>query len=150
MNTDGSMIAPANEELLAELLSYQKKEVRHARITAVSVVVLVVLLIAALAVLVPKAVALISHVQDSLTEVDTLVADAGVLIRDSTEEINALVGDASVLIANANSMITDNTEAVSETIRKLNEVDIEKLNKAISDLDAAVEPLANLASIFKR
>jgi hypothetical protein len=150
METEKTAAPRTQEDLLAELLSYQKKEVRHARITTICGIVLAAVLLVALFSFMPKVLAVINHVQESLTQVDELVADAGVLIQDSTEQINALVGDATVLIDNANTMITDNTDAVSETVRKLNAVDFEKLNKAIADLDAAIEPLASFASIFKR
>ena len=98
----------------------------------------------------PKVLAVINHVQESLTQVDELVADASTLIQDSTDQINALVGDATILIDNANTMILDNTDAVSETVRKLNAVDFERLNKAIQDLDDAIQPLASFANLFKR
>ena len=150
MGTEPSAASGTQEAILAELLSYQKKEVRHARIITVCGIVLAVLLLIALVSIVPKTLTVFNHVQESLTRVDELVADAGTLIQDSTAQINQLVGDAAELIDNTNTMITDNTDAITQTVRKLNAVDFEKLNKAISDLDAAIEPLVNFAKMFKR
>ena len=88
------------EQLLTELLAYQKKEVRHTRIA-------------------------------SLAEVDTLIGEAGTLIN------------------NTNSMVETNTDAVTDTIQKLNEVDFEGLNSAIQNLNDVVEPLSNFARMFQ-
>jgi hypothetical protein len=150
MDAEQTVAPRTQEDLLAELLSYQKKEVRHARITTICGIVFAAVLLVALFSIMPKVLAVINHVQESLTQVDELVADASTLIQDSTDQINALVGDATILIDNANTMILDNTDAVSETVRKLNAVDFERLNKAIQDLDDAIQPLASFANLFKR
>ena len=150
METEQPVAGRTQEDILAELLSYQKKEVRHARIITICGIVFALMLFIALISIVPKILSVVNHVQDSLVQVDELVADATVIIQNSTVKINTLVDDAAVLIDNANTMITENTDAVSETVRKLNAVDFDKLNKAIADLDAAIEPLASFASIFKR
>ncbi len=150
MGTEPSAAPGTQEAILAELLSYQKKAVRHSRIISICGIALAVLLLIALVSIVPKTLAVFDHVQESLSRVDELAADAGTLIRDSTAQINSLVGDATELIDNANTVIIDNTDAITQTVRKLNAVDFEKLNKAISDLDAAIEPLVNFARMFKR
>jgi F0F1-type ATP synthase membrane subunit b/b' len=150
MGTEPSAASGTQEAILAELLSYQKKAVRHSRIISICGIALAVLLLIALVSIVPKTLAVFDHVQESLSRVDELAADAGTLIRDSTAQINSLVGDATELIDNANTVIIDNTDAITQTVRKLNAVDFEKLNKAISDLDAAIEPLVNFARMFKR
>ncbi len=150
MGTEPSAASGTQEAILAELLSYQKKAVRHSRIISICGIALAVLLLIALVSIVPKTLAVFDHVQESLSRVDELAADAGTLIRDSTAQINSLVGDATELIDNANTVIIDNTDAITQTVRKLNAVDFEKLNKAISDLDAAIEPLVSFARMFKR
>jgi hypothetical protein len=116
-----------NTELLRQLLAYQKKEARHARVTAWVSFLLALVILAALVLAVPKAVKLVKGVETTLAKVDVMT--------DAAEE----------LVANANTMVLKNTDAVTETIRKLNELDFDSLNNAIRNLDDAVRPLAELA-----
>jgi hypothetical protein len=46
-------------------------------------------------------------------------------------------------------MVENNTEAITETVQKLNNVDFETLNNAIKNLNDAIEPLARFAGMFK-
>lgn len=115
------------EELLRQLLAYQKKEVRQTRLATFINFLLVVAVIAALALLTPRVLKLAGDVETSLGEV------------------NRVTASAQELIGNANAMVEENTDAVTETIRKLNELDFDTLNTAIRNLDDAVSPLAELA-----
>ncbi len=115
------------EELLRQLLAYQKKEVRQTRLTVLVSFLLVLGILAALVMVVPRVLKLADGAESTLAEVNRIAASA--------EE----------LIGSANTMVTENTDAVTETIRKLNEVDFDSLNAAIRNLDDAVRPLAELA-----
>jgi len=123
--------APQSEHL-EELIRVQKKMLLHTRIaTAFNMVLCLVLLgiiIASTRWLSVKA----EQVETTLTAVDQMVEDAGVLIEST------------------NTLVTDNADTVAETVQKLNEVDIETLNDAISNLNTAIEPLSNFASLFQR
>ena len=116
-----------NTELLRQLLAYQKKEARHARLTAWVSMLLALVILAALVLAVPKAVKLVQGVETTLAKVESMT--------DAAEE----------LVGNANTMVLKNTDAVTETIQKLNELDFESLNTAIRNLGDAVRPLAELA-----
>lgn len=94
-----------SEELLRQLLSYEKKQLRHTRLATFVNILLVLAVLAALTLLVPRALR-------SLTEVDRLAASA------------------QELIDNASTMVSENTDAITETIRDLND---------------AIKPLAELA-----
>ena len=119
-----------NTELLRQLLAYQKKEARHARVTAWVSFLLALVILAALVLAVPRAVKLARGAETALAKVES--------ISDEAEE----------LVVNANTMVLKNTDAVTETIRKLNELDMESLNTAIRNLGDAVRPLAELARIL--
>jgi methyl-accepting chemotaxis protein len=110
MNTE--LRDQTSEELLRQLLVYQKKEVRQTRLATFINILLVLAVLAALALLVPRTLNLADRVETSLGEV------------------NRLTASAQELIDNANTMVTDNTEAITETIRDLND---------------AIKPLAELA-----
>ncbi len=100
----------------------------------------------------PKAVGLIDHAEKSLTELDKLIAESGSSIaklNTVADDMDALIAQAGVLIENSNAMVENNTDAITETVNKLNNVDFEALNQAIHDLSAVIEPLARFASMFK-
>ena len=94
-----------SEVLLRQLLTYEKKQLRHTRLATLINILLVLAVLAALVLLVPKALR-------SLAEVDRLAALA------------------QELIDNTNTMVAENTDAITETIRDLND---------------AIRPLAELA-----
>ena len=108
------------EELLRQLLAYEKRQLRHTRMATFINILLVLAVLAALVLLVPKAL-------HSLAEVDRLAASA------------------QELIDNTNTMVAENTDAVTETIRKLSDVDFDSLNSTIHDLEDAIRPVAELA-----
>lgn len=106
MNTEPVQRGP--DELMQQLLVYQKKQLRHTRLATFLSILLVLMalgVLAALVLLVPRAL-------HSLAEMDRLAASA------------------QELIDNANTMVADNTDAITETIRDLND---------------AIKPLAELA-----
>ena len=108
------------EELLRQLLAYEKRQLRHTRMATFINILLVLAVLAALVLLVPKAL-------HSLAEVDRLATSA------------------QELIDNTNTMVAENTDAVTETIRKLSDVDFDSLNSTIHDLEDAIRPVAELA-----
>ena len=108
------------EELLRQLLAYEKKQLRHTRLATFVNVLLVAGVLAALVLVVPRAL-------------------------DSLAEVNRLTVSAQELIGNANTMVTENTDAVTDTIQRLNEVDFDSLNSTIHELEDAIRPVAELA-----
>ena len=122
-----NVMEKSTEELLGELVAYQKKEVRQTRLATFVNILLVLAVLAALALVVPRALKLVAGAEAAMAKVDRLTASA--------EE----------LIGNANAMVTENTDAVNETIQKLSEVDFDSLNATIHDLEDAIRPVAELA-----
>lgn len=113
-----------NQAVWEEMLAYQRKEARHARLAAVVSVILAAAVLIAVAVIVPRTLALIGHMESSLQEIDTLVAGA-------------------------NRVVSDNADAVSSAIEKMGEVDVNTLNEAIQDLSEVVKPLADFTARFR-
>ena len=115
------------EELLAETLKYQKKAYRRAGITAIAhflLIITLLALLAAAALFAPRVISLVNHAEESLSAVDALI-----------EEFDGLV--------------SDNTDALTDAIRKLDSIDFDRLNKAIGNLSDAVKPLARFARQFQ-
>lgn len=135
-----------NSERTEELLQVQKKMLVHTRITMAVNTLLSLVLLVVIVVAIHWISTEADHVESSLAAIDQMVEDAGTLIANT----NTIVGDAGILIENTNTMVTENADNVEETIQKLNEVDIEGLNDAIGNLNAAIQPLAEFASLFQR
>ncbi len=100
--------------------------------------VLAVLCVAAL-LLVPRAARMIEHTEQTLSRLDELV-----------ETADAALVSASAAAENANWLVADNSDAVSEAMDKFNSVDFDALNRAINDLADIVEPLAKVSNFFNR
>ena len=77
--------------------------------------------------------------QESLDGINEMVADA-----------RQIVQNADQIVADADQVLVDNSDAVKAALENFNSVDFETLNKAIRDLSAAVEPLANLSHLFDK
>ena len=131
-------------ELLRELITLQKRELRHARFISVLGAVILALLLCAAAVLAPRILNLLNHAEVSLRNIDTLASDATTLVSSVSD--TAL--EAGQLVHSANALLAENTEDVAEALDKLNSVDFQRLNDAIDNLAAAAEPLAKLGRLF--
>ena len=64
--------------------------------------------------------------------------------------VEALVGDVTALVGNVDNLAGSAQESLKQTMTKLNTIDFETLNKAIEDLSAVVQPLADFFGIFSR
>lgn len=148
-----------DHELLAELLAYQKKDSKRNRIAAFANILLIVVLLVALITIIPRALDLVNHVESSLQELDALAEQANEVIVEANgladeagrmmTDMDTLASDASVFIGNANKVLEENTEAVTNTVQRLNEVDFEGLNEAIENLNDAIRPLSEFARMFR-
>ena len=88
---------------------------------------------------VPPALRALSHAEETLSGVDSLV-----------ETADAALTAASSAAETANKLVADNADAVGEAMEKFNSVDFVTLNKAINDLADIVEPLARVSNFFNR
>ena len=148
------------DDLLRELLTCQKKTLGQTRLAAAFTVLLAVLLIAALAalaVLVPRTLALEKQAKATLAQlgalvepVDRVVGAADDLIsknkdtlQESLDQLDALDLDSlSETLRKLNGLDLD---GLGETLKKLDGVDLDSLNNAIRKLNDAAKPLADLA-----
>ncbi len=89
-------------------------------------------------ILVPKTLHTLDRVNASLERVDSLVETANTALITATEAAE-----------NANKLVADNADSVSEAMEKFNSVDFDALNRAINDLADIVEPLAKVSNFFK-
>lgn len=122
-----------NRELLIELVRTQRRDTFLEHVTAIINLVFLAVMILVLVILVPKAVKTLGEVDRTVKEVNTLALEA----QESLDGIDVMVG-------NVDKMVVENTDAVTTALNQINQVDYQKLNEAISSLNATVTPLAEM------
>ncbi len=136
---NGTADAKVNDEqAMAAMLIVAKKQLFLQRITTLATVGIFVVVLVAMIVLVPK-------VTMTLTNIDQMVADAS----SSVENINAMVAEMTEASKNLNQLVNDNTEPLTQAVNNMAGIDFEGLNKAITDLQATVGPMAQFFSRFR-
>jgi len=137
---NGAVAGKADDEkqAMAAMLIVAKKQLFLQRITTLATVGIFVVVLVAMLVLVPK-------VTMTLTNIDKMVADAS----SSVENINAMVAEMTEASKNLNQLVNDNTEPLTQAVNNMAGIDFEGLNKAITDLQATVGPMAQFFGRFK-
>lgn len=130
---------------MENLEALQKKQLFYTRIMCVALVVVAIAAVYACAVLVPKANA-------TLLSLDALLESTSVMVEDAKatlEGINGMSADISKAADGINALVEENSETLSDSMTKLNAIDFEGLNQAISDLQDVVEPMAGFMNRFR-
>ena len=117
----------------------ENKTLRYTRVTAFLTGALLVVICVVAVLLVPRAVRILDHAEETLSAIDA-----------TAETANAALVAANTAADTANRLVADNADAVSEAMEKFNSVDFDALNKAINDLADIVEPLARVSNFFNR
>ena len=121
-------------ERLKEIIRINsKKQIFYTKILTVVLAAILAAFIVALCVILPPAVRMINHADEALEEATDTLNNAN----EAIEGVNSMTSVVT-------SFIETNSETVSDSMKKLQSVDFEGLNNAISDLEAVVEPMANL------
>ena len=144
LNTE-EVLKNANEDVLAQILKYQKKEARNSKILAIAAICMAAAFLISLAIVVPKVFNFIGSLEETIIEVDNLLVD----VNSITKDVHDLADNVNELVDNTNNMVTENMGAITEIVQSINEVDFDTLNKAITDLSDVVEPLGNMVRFFK-
>ncbi len=121
-----------------EIYNMTKKQLAWQRFSTLCIFgIFLVVLVAAMIVL-PK-------VNSTLTHADEVATNAV----DTLGEIDKAVAEISESNANLNQLIEENSDPLSESVKRLSEVDYEGLNQAIADFQDAVGPMAAFFNKFK-
>ena len=134
-----------DRELMIELIESQRKDALGQKITAVGTVALFAAVLVALVILVPRVITLLNDVNVAVKNADTMIAQ----IQGSITELDTAVADIDQMVTNANDLVVTNTDSLNDAVQKINNINFEELNKAISDFSDTVEPLANFFNKFK-
>lgn len=136
---------PEMQELLAKIEKSNRQQVRYARIqclfSILAAVCCGVLLFAVLTV-VPQVQQIAGQVQDLASQAETVLSN----LEDVTTELAEV--DLTGMVDSVDSLVSSSQEGVTQALDKINNLDIESLNDAITDLSAVVKPLAEFFSKF--
>lgn len=117
---------------------YLKKQLFFTRVFAAACCVLTIALLVVLLRVIPP---LLETMDKTVTALDQ-ATETLVLVDDTLTDIQSLFEE--------DGLVGLSSEALIQATEKISMMDIESLNKAIEDLGAVVEPLANFFDRFKR
>ena len=115
---------------------YAKKQYRMSLISAGANVMVLGLVVFLILTLLPKINSTFENLNAVMENVETI-----------TEELSAV--DIEGMVDNIDGLVAGSSESLSQAMKKINAIDIEKLNDAIRNLNDAVEPMARFANMFK-
>lgn len=150
---DERVINEAGEkELLQQILEENKKRTLYARISVLISMIGMIIIILCLVIELPKLNVLITKAEATLEDIQETLGDAQTAL-EQVETVAAKLVDMSGSITETstglNSFVTENAETIAQAMEKIDSIDYDGLNKAIGDLQDAVEPFANLVNRFK-
>lgn len=111
-----------DSQTLAQILKGQQKLLRVSRLRAALLLILVAAIVLSLLLVVPRVLRLADQAGTAIAEIERVMPELETLMED------------------AGTMMKQNGEAM----QKINGVDFDKLNQAINDLAAAVKPLGDV------
>lgn len=121
-----------------ELITLMKKQNRMMKILMICMAGIMAIMLLSAVILVPKTVRI-------LGEADAAMKNVQVAVENLAEVSEALAeADLSGMIEDTRALVNESSIGIAEAIGKLNQIEFGTLNKAISDFQAVVEPMARL------
>ena len=104
---------------------------------------MVVLTVAVLK-LMPQIQIMLGQAQNAVNQVGTVLD----YLEKTSYQLSQV--DMQGMVSNVDGLVTTGQQSLQATMEKLNSIDFEALNKAIKDLSAVTQSLANVTRIFGR
>ena len=120
-----------------ELLKIAKKQLFFQRISAICMIVIALTVVFAVIKVVPQ-------VEATLTHINNVALKA----QDSLVQVDNMTDGLTKASENLNKLVDDNAQDLTDAVKNISEIDFDGLNKAITDLQGAVGPLANFFGRF--
>ena len=121
-------------ELLKDLKNQNKKKLFYLRLLTVIFLVM--------------CIAIVSVIPNVLTTLQTTEKTMAHL-NDTITTMDGVIDTMDGTLASISEMAQTGTKGITEALEKIESIDFEGLNKAIDDLGAVVEPMANFFGKFK-
>ncbi|MCR4689510.1 MAG: hypothetical protein K5745_08185 [Saccharofermentans sp.] len=132
--------AMSDHELLVDLVKEQRLTSKYTRIIGASCVGICLAVGISLVILVPKLVNTLNNINKTVTSAYTVAENASAMIASAQDSLEGI----DTMIENVDNVVVDNTQAVTDALTNLNEIDFDTLNQSINDLHSVVEPLAKM------
>ena len=132
--------------LLEELVNNSQKQLFYERVRTVAALVIAVSIVMGIVLVVPKALVTVQKANDIMEQASETI----ILANAAIESVTSMSVSITTTGDNMDNFITDNSEAMTEVMEKIEGIDFEGLNSAIKDLGDVVEPLANFFGKFKK
>ena len=136
--TATAMQGNLSESLLVEMRDLSKKRLFFHWIATCCLAGVFLTVFTACLIVVPKAVT-------TLTNINNAAVKAG----SSLDDIDTMTEDITTATNNLNELVSNNSVKLTDAVTSLSQIDFEGLNKAITDLQTAVGPMANLMKGFR-
>lgn len=115
---------------------YGKRQYFMSQITAAASIVILGIVLFVSASLLPKLNETYEHTEAIMADLQTITSELA-------------QSDLDDMLNNINRLVVSSEGSIDDTMKKIDAIDIESLNKAIKDLSAVVEPLAKFFNVFK-
>lgn len=139
-------------ELLRNLLKKQSKQLFYSRISAISMCVMALVITLVMVIIVPITVDTIEQVNSVLVDAQGIISDAEKVIEETevaVKDVDSMTIEITSAAEGINKLVDDNSSVLNEAMVKISNIDFDSLNKAISDLQSVVEPMANFMNRFR-
>ena len=134
-------------ELLNEIKKSTEKQVLFARLQCIFSIVAalccVILLVVGFKVL--------PELREASVQAETVLNNLEIVTTELTRvDLGSMVENVDGLVQNVDKLVTTSQDGVEQTMKKINAIDFDTLNKAIDDLSKVIEPIANFFNGFRR
>lgn len=119
-----------------------EKQSRLAKIRTLVMGVFMVIIAVALIVLSVQFGGILEEANTAISQITLLTKELSTVLEETS--ITELLNNVNALIAESGDALTEALQGVDAALENINKIDIETLNKAITDLQKVIEPLAKL------
>lgn len=123
----------SSDDALLELIKLGKKQLFWQKVTAGCFAGMLVVITIAVLVMVPRVTTTLRNINNVATKAEK-----------SLENVDTMAKSVETSAGNLDKLLDDNGEKLTSAVTSISEIDFEGLNKAITDLQSAVGPLAKL------
>ena len=134
-----------SRELWETLVKNSKKQLFYSKISAIAALVMAAAVVLCMVMVLPEAIAAVNHANNIMVQASETIT----LAEEAIASVTTMSDSITTMGNNMDTFITENSEAVTEVMEKIEAIDFEGLNGAIEDLGDVVEPLANFFGKFK-
>lgn len=128
---------PTSDDMLKQLVLIGKKQLFLQRIATGCVAGMLLVMVIAVGIMIPRVTTTLNHINSVAQKAEK-----------SLEQVDSMTETISTSAGNFDKLLKDNGEKLTNAVTSISEIDFEGLNKAITDLQNAVGPMAKFFGKF--